>query len=44
MYSFIWHTAIVQKIREISSSVPVLSVMTPRECHVDRLFPDHVIR
>ncbi len=44
MYSFIWRTAIVYKIKEISSSVLGLSAMTPRECRVDRPFPDHVTR
>ncbi len=44
MYSVSWHTAIVYKIREISSSAPGLSVMTPCECRVDRPFPDQVIR
>ncbi len=44
MYSFIWRTAVVLKIKEISSSVPGLSVMIPHECYVDRLFPGHVIR
>ncbi len=44
VYSFIWRTAMVWKIREISSSVPNLSVMTARKCRVDRPFPDHMIR
>jgi hypothetical protein len=43
MHSFIWHAAIVYKIKEISSSVLGLSVMTPCECHIDRLLPGHVI-
>jgi hypothetical protein len=30
--------------KEISSSVPGLSVMTPRECRVDCPFPSHVTR
>jgi hypothetical protein len=44
LYSFIWRTAIVWKIREISSNALGLSVMTPRKCRVDRPFPGHVIR
>jgi hypothetical protein len=44
MYSFIWCTATVYKIKEISSSAPGLSAMTPCKCHADRLFPDHVTR
>ncbi len=44
MYSFIWRAAIVYKIKEISSSALGISMMTPRECRVDRLFPGHVIR
>jgi hypothetical protein len=44
MYSFIRRTAIACKIKEISSSALGLSVMTPRECRVDCLFPGHVIR
>jgi hypothetical protein len=34
----------VKKLKNISSSAPGLSVMTLRECCVDRLFPDHVIK
>jgi hypothetical protein len=44
MYSFIWRTAMVYKIKEISSSAPGLSMMTPHECHIDRPFAGHMIR
>jgi hypothetical protein len=44
MYSFIQRTAIAYEIREISSSALGLSVMTPRDCRIDRLFPGPVIR
>jgi hypothetical protein len=35
MYSFIWGTALVYKIKEISSSALGLSMMTPRKCRID---------
>jgi hypothetical protein len=41
MYSLIWCTATVYKIKEISSSALELTTMTPCKCHADRLVPDH---
>ncbi len=39
MYSYIWAYCCCVKRKEIFSSAPVLSVMTHRECCVDRPFP-----
>ncbi len=39
MYRFDWAYCCHMKRREISSSAPGLSVMTLRECRVDRPFP-----
>ncbi len=38
MYRFYWHTTELIKRKEISSGAPGLSVMTLRECRVDRPF------
>jgi hypothetical protein len=39
MYRFYWRTAVDKKEKEFSSSAPGLSLMTLRECRVDRPFP-----
>jgi hypothetical protein len=44
MYSYLANCYRVKHLKKISSSAPGLSMMTLRECHVDRPFPDHVIR
>ncbi len=44
MYSFYLVYCYRVKHEKISSSSLGLSVMTLRECRVDLLFPDHVIR